>query len=243
MSNINTAWQPNQPVSARRLEAMRRDARAANAWNVTGADEYEYIEGVGHRLVIGETTAGTATWTAEITSAATTAPYSWKEVHWDAAGADWQDKSGGLTGSTNARHLGGFSTGPLTGALVNMWATTDDTGADLYLFDIISQPDSTFAHRTTAGGSITLGNREDRSLSTTQIVQIGTSGLPAAHAVDSQTSGKAGWVETETLAGVGYSTADKEFWQKWRDVEFDCLGRRVSTSAIFSTLIIDLTVC
>ena len=177
-----------------------------------------------------------------------TTNYDWFEVERNSADNAFEEKTGGRNQDdyANARHYSLWENLPCTTGnpiLVTMSLDKDADGDHTPFFDVPIQRDGTFAHRTTAAGTPTLGNRVDRSKTEAEIKQAtGTFAPSTEYGIEAQTSGKQGWVETYQT-GAGYDTTAHDFVIQFWDVEFDVMGRSISRSKTFETQLIDLEAC
>ena len=177
--------------------------------------------------------------------------YDWVEVWRGSSSDSWVTKTGGRTSaegdsssatvSKNAQHVNNIEDLP-DNLIVVMFQHIDEEDVKRYSFTVPVQLDSVFAHRTLLTNSPTLGDREDRTLSGAQMIDVTGSGpTPAEYGLEDQGT-SVGWVET-VMVGLGYDTTNKKFVLKAKDLEFDVMGRKVSESDIMTTDVIDLVLC
>ena len=171
--------------------------------------------------------------------------YSWDAVRPNADNDGWEVVAGGKSYRSHgvARHFHLWDNLPATEenpifAMLSLLKTADGKFAPF--FDVPVQKDADFAHRGTASGSPTLGNREDRTKSEAEIIQNSGSYVPGlsddAESIEEQRDGYQGWVETK-LTGIGYHSASNQIKVQFWDEEYDVMGRRISSSITFHTSI------
>lgn len=186
-------------------------------------------------------------------------------VKWNSGSSkyDWQEAV--LTSGAWVKKTGGLSTGGYTsddgtgdqplaihesglqdlpdGIAVKISVVIDSAGDQQPIFEVPLQRDSSFTHRTTLAGSITLGSRADYSLTEAQLTtQANTVGMYNGFDLESQGT-SIGWVRTEPFRPWLYVdsastdgasvTGTEDMYNYVIDIEYDVLGRPVSHSKAF----------
>ena len=132
--------------------------------------------------------------------------------------------------------LPGTTSEPL---LVTMTLAPDVNDLPAPTFEVPVQLDSVFAHRSSAGGSPTLGERADL----TRAVNSATTDTNKDWNISGQANDKKGYVTTVMLGFEVDESDDAKIKAYWRDEEYDVMGRHISSSEVFSTEIHEPDAC